>query len=123
MKKILLVDDHAPTRLMLSRVLTESQQKYHIIQASNGEEGCAKAISEQPDLMLLDVCMPVLDGYETLAKLRENPETKALKVMMLTALDLPFQKKLAFDFGADGFLVKPVRMDELRSSVKNALTS
>lgn len=123
MKKILLVDDHAPTRLILSLVLAESQQQYHIIQASNGEEGCAKAISERPDLMLLDVWMPVLDGYETLAKLRENPDTRDIKVMMLTGLDLPFQKKLAFDFGADGFLVKPVRMDELRSSVKNVLTS
>ena len=123
MKKILLVDDHAPTRLLLSLVLAESQQQYHLIQASNGEEACAKAVSEQPDLMLLDVWMPDLDGYETLVKLRENPETHGIKVIMLTGLDLPFQKKLAFDFGADGFLVKPVRMDELRRSVKNTLSS
>ena len=73
--------------------------------------------------MLLDVCMPVLDGYETLVKLRENPETQAIKVMMLTAQDLPFQKKLAFDFGADGYLVKPIRLDELRRSVSYALLS
>ncbi len=123
MKKILLVDDHARTRLMLSLALTETQQQYHILQASNGEEACARAITEQPDLMLLDVCMPVLDGYETLVKLRENPETQDIKVMMLTAQDLPFQKKLAFDFGADGYLVKPIRLDELRRSVKNALIS
>ena len=123
MKKILLVDDHDATRLMLSQALTEFQQQYHIIQASNGEEACAKAISEQPDLMLLDVCMPILDGYETLVKLRENPETQAIKVMMLTAQDLPFQRKLAFDFGADGYLVKPVRLDELRRSVTLALSS
>ena len=123
MKKILLVDDHAPTRLILSLVLSESWQQYHILQASNGEEACAMAISEQPDLMLLDICMPVLDGYETLARLRENPETHGIKVMMLTAQDLPLQKKLALDFGADGFLVKPFRTDELRRSVQNALTS
>ncbi len=121
MKKILLVDDHARTRLMLSLALMETQQQYHILQASNGEEACARAITEQPDLMLLDVCMPVLDGYETLVKLRENPETQDIKVMMLTAQDLPFQKKLAFDFGADGYLVKPIRLDELRRSVKDAL--
>ena len=123
MKKILLVDDHARTRLMLSLALMETQQQYHILQASNGEEACARAIIEQPDLMLLDVCMPVLDGYETLVKLRENPETQAIKVMMLTAQDLPFQKKLAFDFGADGYLVKPIRLDELRRSVSYALLS
>ena len=123
MKKILLVDDHARTRLMLSLALTETQQQYHILQASNGEEACARAITEQPDLMLLDVCMPGLDGYETLVKLRENPETQDIKVMMLTAQDFPFQKKLAFDFGADGYLVKPIRLDELRRSVRNALNS
>ncbi len=123
MKKILVVDDHARTRLMLSLALMETQQQYHILQASNGEEACARAITEQPDLMLLDVCMPVLDGYETLVKLRENPETQAIKVTMLTAQDLPFQKKLAFDFGADGYLVKPIRLDELRRSVSYALLS
>lgn len=123
MKKILLVDDHAPTRLVISLVLAESGQKYHIIQASSGEEACARAISEQPDLMLLDVCMPGLDGYETLVKLRESPETQALKVMMLTAQDMPFQRKLAFDYGADGYLVKPIRQDELRRSVRYALAT
>ena len=123
MKKILLVDDHARTRLMLSLALTESPQQYHIIQASNGVEACARAITEQPDLMLLDVCMPGLDGYETLVNLRENPETQAIKVLMLTAQDMPFQKKLAFDFGADGYLVKPIRLDELRRSVRYALVS
>ncbi len=123
MKKILLVDDHAPSRLVISLVLAESGQKYHIIQASNGEEACARAITEQPDLMLLDVCMPGLDGYETLVKLAENPETQAIKVLMLTAQDMPFQKKLAFDYGADGYLVKPIRLDELRRSVRYALVS
>ncbi len=121
MKKILLVDDHAPTRLMFSKILAQQDNSYDILEASNGLEACETALIAKPNLILMDVLMPVMDGYEALANLKEDPETQAIRVLMLTALDLPFQQKLAYDLGAFGYVVKPVRQDELNNTVKRAL--
>jgi len=65
--------------------------------------------------------MPVMDGYEALARLKDDPETKAIRVLMLTGLDLPFQQKLAYELGAFGYVVKPIRLDEMTQTVKLAL--
>ncbi len=110
MKKILLVDDHPLTRLMISQILVQQDASYNILEA-------------KPDLILMDVMMPVMDGYEALASLKEDPETQAIPVLMLTALDLPLQQQLAYDRGAIGYLVKPVRFDEMNYEVKLALDS
>ncbi len=67
--------------------------------------------------------MPVMDGYEALASLKEDPETQDIPVLMLTALDLPLQQELAYNRGACGYLVKPVRFDEMNHRVKLALDS
>ena len=123
MKKILLVDDHAPTRLMFSKILAQQNANYEILEASNGREACETALVAKPNLILMDVLMPVMDGYEALASLKEDPETQAIPVLMLTSLDLPLQQKLAYDRGAFGYLVKPVRFDELNHRVKLALDS
>ena len=121
MKKILLVDDHAPTRLMFCKILTQQGTNYEILEASNGQEACETALEVKPDLILMDVEMPVMDGYEALASLKEDPKTQAIRVLMLTALDLPFQQNLAYDLGAFGYVVKPVRLDEMNHTVKLAL--
>ena len=121
MKRILLVDDHAPTRLMFSKILAQQDSGYDILEASNGLEAYETAVAAKPDLILMDVLMPVMDGYEALANLKEDPETQAIRVLMLTALDLPFQQKLAYDLGAFGYVVKPVRLGELDTTVKMAL--
>ena len=118
-KKILLADDHQPTRAMLSMILGD--QNYEMIQAKNGEEACAKAFFEQPDLILMDVMMPVMDGYEALATLKEDPITRPIKVMMLTATDRPIDRRTAAELGASGFLVKPVPLDELQRDIKHAM--
>ncbi len=91
------------------------------MEASNGQEACETALEAQPDLILMDVLMPVMDGYEALAWLKEDPDTQAIRVLMLSALDLPFQQKLAYDLGAFGYVVKPVRLDEMNRTVKLAL--
>ena len=120
-KKILLVDDHGPTRLMFSKILAQQGTNYEFLEASNGQEACETALEAKPDLILMDVSMPVMDGYEALAWLKEDPETQAIRVLMLSALDLPFQQKLAYDLGAFGYVVKPVRLDEMNRTVKLAL--
>ena len=117
MKKILLV--MTTTRLMFS--LAQQGANYEFLEASNGEEACETALEAKPDLILMDVSMPVMDGYEALASLKEDPETQAIRVLMLTGLDLPFQQKLAYELGAFGYVVKPVRLDEMNQTVKLAL--
>jgi CheY-like chemotaxis protein len=119
MKKILLADDHAPTRMIFSKILAE--QHYCTIQASNGEEAYTKAVAEQPDLILLDIVMPVMDGYEALFKIKGDPVTQPIQVIMLTALDRPFEQRLALEMGASGYMVKPVRLDELCRNIKYVL--
>ncbi len=122
MKKILLVDDHPPTRLMFSKFLAQQDASYEFLEASNGREACETALVAKPDLILMDVSMPVMDGYEALASLMQDPETQAIRVLMVTALDLPFQQKLAYDLGAFGYVVKPVRLFEMNHIVKLALS-
>lgn len=115
-KKILLVDDYSPTRNMYGQVLDD--QNYQTIHASNGNDALSKALLEKPDLILLDVMMPGIDGYETLAMIKENPNTHPIKVMMLTAFDRPMERRLAREMGAAGYLVKPVRLDELNREIR-----
>ncbi len=123
MKKILLVDDYATIRLMFSQTLAQQDANYEILEASNGQEACEIALEAKPDLILMDVMMPVMDGYEALASLKKDPETQAIPVLMLTSLDLPLHQKLAYEWGACGYLVKPVRFDEMHHRVKLALAS
>ncbi len=118
-KKILLADDHEPTRAMFSMILGD--QNYQMIHASNGEEACAMAFFEKPDLILMDLMMPVMDGYEALARLKEDPITQPIKVMMLTSSDRPVDRRMAEELGASGFLVKPVPLDELSRDIKRAM--
>ena len=119
----MLVDDHALTRLMFSQILVQQDASYEILEASNGREACQTALEAKPDLNLMDVLMPVMDGYESLASLKEDPETQAIPVLMMTALDLPFQQTLAYELGAFGYVVKPVRFDQMNHAVKLALDS
>ncbi len=123
MKKILVVDDYAPIRLMFSKTLAQQDASYEILEASNGQEACETALEAKPDLILMDVMMPVMDGYEALTSLKEDPETRAIPVLMLTSLDLPLQQELAYNRGACGYLVKPVTFDEMDHRVKLALGS
>ena len=106
---------------MLSEILTMQCGAYQIIQARDGEEAYTKAISEKPDLVLMDVMMPGIDGYEALAKFKGNPATEPIKVMILSAFDRPVDRRLALELGAWGYMTKPVRIDELLYQVNWAL--
>jgi two-component system cell cycle response regulator len=118
-KKILVVDDYEPARTVISKYL--AAENYIVIQASNGKEAYTTAVAEQPDLILLDALMPVMDGFEALWQIKEDPATQNIKVVMLTGMDRPLERRLAAELGADGCLSKPVRLDELDSCVKQVL--
>lgn len=103
-KKILLVeDDTTLAEVYLSRLKLEGFEVEHV---ANGEDALSKAVSFHPDLILLDVMMPKINGFDVLDILRNTPETMNMHVIMLTALSQPKDKQRAQDLGADDYLVK-----------------
>jgi pilus assembly protein CpaE len=102
--------------LMLQR------QGYEISAATNGQQGVSKAIEEQPDLILLDVMMPDMDGYEATRQLRQNPATATTPILMFTAKTQLDDKVAGFEVGADDYLTKPTHPSELQAHVKALLS-
>lgn len=117
--KILVVDDEAGIREFLYTVLT--QEGYEVITASDGQAGLTMAADQQPDLILLDINMPHLNGMETCRRLREKDTTSHLRVIMLTGYDTRDRLEESIVTGADDFLGKPVDLTELRIRVRSML--
>ena len=116
---ILVVDDHPPTVRLIQNAL--EHEGFSVISAANGAE-CLIAVHEnRPDLIVLDVIMPVMDGFQTLRVLRENRETKALPVVILSIRDSDQDVLEGWRIGADLYLTKPFRIDDLVAAVKRVL--
>lgn len=109
--KILIVDDVVSNVLLLKILLTN--EKFQICTASNGRECIEKAKSERPDLILLDVMMPDLNGFDTAVILKGDPETSSIPIIFLTALNTPADLVQGFKVGASDFLTKPFNKEEL----------
>jgi len=108
---LLLVDDQ-PTNLQLLQAYLE-EQPFQILLAHNGQEACEQALQSQPDLILMDIRMPVMDGTEALRQLKSNPLTASIPVIALTAYSLQQEKNSFLEMGFDGYLRKPVSKVEL----------
>jgi len=117
--RILVVDDVPQNVKLLEQLLTLSD--YEVITASSGAEGLAKVVSGKPDLVLLDVVMPQMSGYEVCRAIRANPATQLLPVVMVTALDPGEERVKGIEAGADDFLSKPINQPELLARVKSLL--
>jgi pilus assembly protein CpaE len=118
-EKILIIDDDVDTLRLVGLML--QRQGYDISAASNGTQGLTKALEERPDLVLLDVMMPDMDGYEVARRLRKNPATQAIPILMFTAKTQLDDKVTGFEVGADDYLTKPTHPTELQAHVKALL--
>lgn len=119
-EKILIVDDDLDTLRLVGLML--QRQGYQISAATNGQQGLEKAFDEHPDLILLDVMMPDIDGYEVTRRLRENPSTVDTPILMFTAKAQLDDKVAGYEVGANEYLTKPTHPSELQSKVKTLLS-
>jgi len=118
-EKILIVDDDLDTLRLVGLML--QRQGYQISAATNGQQGLDKAFEEDPDLILLDVMMPDMDGYEVTRRLRQNPATSKTPILMFTAKTQLDDKVVGFEVGANDYLTKPTHPSELQARVKTLL--
>lgn len=119
MESILIIDDEDDIRDILSYNLQKEGFKVH--QASTGKEGILKAQQEVPDLILLDVMMPEMDGIEVCQILRDDPKTKHISICFLTARSEDYSQIAGLDAGADDYVAKPVKPKVLASRIKAIL--
>jgi CheY-like chemotaxis protein/KaiC/GvpD/RAD55 family RecA-like ATPase len=117
--KILLVDDEANIRLLGEKLLREAG--YNVVLATNGNEAIEKAISERPDLVITDISMPQKNGFEVCKALRSDPVLSHVPILILSALGDEFNKLTGFEGGANDFITKPFRADELKERVSMLL--
>lgn len=120
--RILLIEDDPDIQKMVQLSL-KYQGGHQVSVASGGQEGLEKARVEQPDLILLDVMMPEMDGYETCKRLKETPETKGIPVVFLSARAQQTEIQKGRDLGAIGYLVKPFDPMTLSSELEALLRS
>jgi CheY-like chemotaxis protein/phosphoribosyl 1,2-cyclic phosphodiesterase len=114
---VLVIDDDEDLLILVRKALTKAGHR--VLEASNGHDGLALALSERPDLLLLDLKMPPPDGFEVLRRLRAREETRALPVIVLTALGDEESARESFDLGATDFLNKPFSPPQLDARVRS----
>ena len=120
-KRILVIEDD-PNALRLVEY-TLGQEGYQVITAANGLEGLKKAREEHPDLIILDIMLPGLDGYEVCQQLRQEPKTIKLPILMLSAKAREIDKATGLKVGADDYLTKPADPAMIVAKVKTLLAS
>lgn len=122
MPRILYVEDNDDNLYMLS-LRFEALAGYEILSATDGAEGYAKATTERPDLILMDLNLPVMDGWEVMRRLKDNDATRDIPVIALTAHAMTGAREKAMAAGADDFDTKPVEFDRLLEKIKAALAT
>jgi two-component system, cell cycle response regulator DivK len=120
MAKILIVDDNPDVREVLQCQL--KMLGYLVISAENGYVAIEKAIAEQPDLILMDIMMPEMDGWQASRAVRANPDTKDIPILAATAMCRRADLNACLEAGCNGYIVKPFTMTELAQKVGELIT-
>jgi two-component system cell cycle response regulator DivK len=119
-KRILAIEDHEENRRLLRDLLTSFG--YELIEALTGEEGLAAAETEVPDLILMDIQLPGIDGYETTRRLKANPALRHIPVIAVTSYALSGDDVKALEAGCDAYVTKPFDPAELLEKIRGYLT-
>lgn len=119
-KKILIVDDSQTTRMVIKSRLAVSD--FTVVEAEDGEEGLALAKTEQPDLILLDVMMPGLNGLEVCKRIKADPELKKIPIFFISVKAEEKDIKAGLAVGANGYITKPYEGSELIDTINKALS-
>jgi two-component system cell cycle response regulator DivK len=120
MTKVLYVEDNDDNVYMLKMRL-ELLGDFEVVAAEDGEKGCEMAAAEQPDLILMDLEMPVIDGWEAARRLKSNPQTRAIPIVGLSAHALAGAREKAIAAGCDEFDTKPVEFERLVATLRRIL--
>jgi len=118
-KKIVVADDDNNVLFLITELLT--RQNYQVFQAVNGDQALREAGSLHPDLMVLDIMMPGIDGIEVCRRIKASPDTRDIRVIMLTAKTSGRDIEAGMAAGADHYLTKPFRINELTEKIKELI--
>ena len=119
MKTILLVDDEPVWLEAMQMVLKE--EGYRPVAATSGEEALKKLQTQKPDLIMTDVRMPAMNGFDLYERIKENPKISSIPIVFMSSIDDYYAKKTAKDLGATGYLTKPTFTEDLKKSVEEFL--
>jgi len=115
-KKILVIEDNSQNTYLLTFLL--EKEGFCVLQADNGNSGLKKAEKDYPDLILLDIQLPVMDGYEVASRLKKNPVTEKIPIIAVTSYAMPGDKEKAISSGCDGYIEKPIDPDIFISQIE-----
>ncbi|MCB0283666.1 MAG: Flp pilus assembly complex ATPase component TadA [Calditrichaeota bacterium] len=118
--KILITDDSDQTRLMVTKII-QKMTKWETLEARDGEEALKMIKKSKPDLMVLDIMMPNMDGYELLQNIKSNPHLEDIPVLIFSALKTPKSEQKVYELGADGFIVKPIEPNRMIEQITKVL--
>lgn len=117
--KILVVDDNSISRELVREAL--EGRRYLVVEASDGREALERMMENPPDLVLMDIQMPVMDGYAALQRIRQDPRFSGMRVVALTAYAMLGDREKALAAGFDGYIAKPVNVHALRAQIDQIL--
>ncbi|MCK9591015.1 MAG: response regulator [Methanoregula sp.] len=119
MTKVLVIEDNEKNRYLISFILRGSG--YEVIEAVTGEEGVAVAISKRPDLVLMDIQLPGIDGYEATRRIRSAPESEKIPIIALTSYAMTGDRERALAAGCTGYVEKPINPDTIIDEIQKFL--
>jgi two-component system, cell cycle response regulator DivK len=115
--KVLVIEDNEDNRTLISRLLT--YHGYEVLMACDGEDGIVKAVAEMPDIIIMDIQMPKLNGIAATQRIKADPATRHIKIIAVTSFAMPGDKDTIMAAGADAYMAKPIDTRELPELIKN----